>query len=126
MTTRPFLLLVVFLVAGYLICDVLEASSFDDRWTTVRKAEPKGLTLSLDLPKKTFYQGEVIPATLVFKNTSSNFYHMWIGTYDRSGRIPDIAFFGTEEHTRFPKDGGLAISRARRCATGSGAIPWKA
>ncbi|NQU11714.1 hypothetical protein HQ590_13045 [bacterium] len=67
---------------------------FQERWEAVRKAQPPGLTLTLQLPKTNFYQGEVITATLTFANTSTNRFHLWIGTYDRSGRITDIAFHG--------------------------------
>jgi len=46
----------------------------------------------LTLPKDHYYQGEVIKAALAFSNSSTAPYHLWIGTYDRSGRIPDIGF----------------------------------
>ena len=74
------------------------AGDMEERWQTLRTAEPAGLALELTLPRKTFYQGERIPAALTFKNNSTNVYHLWIGTYDRSGRIPDIGFRAEDEH----------------------------
>jgi len=61
-------------------------------WQDIRQAQPAGLQLKLTLPKDHFYQGEVIPAELEFSNSSADLYHLWVGTYDRSGRIPDIGF----------------------------------
>jgi hypothetical protein len=61
-------------------------------WQDVRKLQPEGLQLKMTLPKDHFYQGEIIDATLEFSNTSQAPYHLWVGNYDRSGRITDIAF----------------------------------
>ncbi len=61
-------------------------------WEDLRKAQLAGLQLKLTLPKDHFYQGEVIPAQLDFSNSSTDPYHLWVGNYDRSGRIPDIGF----------------------------------
>ncbi len=61
-------------------------------WQNIRDHQPSGLHLKLTLPKSHFFQGEEIPATLVFSNQSRQGYHTWIGTYDRSGRILDIGF----------------------------------
>ncbi len=61
-------------------------------WPTDRKAQPEGLQLKMTLPKDHFYQGEIINAALEFSNASTTPYHLWVGNYDRSGRIPDIAF----------------------------------
>ena len=54
---------------------------------------PKGLTLTLSLSKETFSQGETIPVTFTFRNSSQVKYYVWTGTYDRSGRIQDVHFF---------------------------------
>jgi hypothetical protein len=50
------------------------------------------LTLTLAVPKRHFFQGEEIDATLTFTNHSPHPYYTWMGGYDRSGRIPDITF----------------------------------
>lgn len=65
-------------------------------WQEVRARQPEGLVLTIDLPKTTFRQGEVVDAMLTFRNTSSTPYHLWVGTGDRSGRIPDIAFYAVD------------------------------
>jgi len=65
-------------------------------WADVRKQQPDGLLLKMTLPKNHFYQGEIINAALEFSKTSANPYHLWIGNYDRSGRIPDIAFYAQD------------------------------
>jgi len=62
-------------------------------WQQVRAAQPEGLSLAIELPKDSYHQGEVIDATLTFSNASSQPYRLWGGNYDRSGRIPDIAFY---------------------------------
>jgi len=54
--------------------------------------QPPGLRLTLTLPKTRYYVGEVISAKLAFSNDSKVPYHLWIGAYDRSGRILDIGF----------------------------------
>ncbi|MGB8356204.1 MAG: hypothetical protein WCD79_20065 [Chthoniobacteraceae bacterium] len=63
-----------------------------DPWQGVRDKQPAGLHLTLTLPKTSYYLGEIISAKLVFSNETKDPYHMWMGTYDRSGRIPDISF----------------------------------
>ncbi len=65
-------------------------------WEKVRAAQPEGLSLAIDLPQTSYQQGEIIDATLTFSNASSQPYHMWVGTGDRSGRIPDIAIYATD------------------------------
>ncbi len=73
-------------------------------WQAVRDQQPKGLGLRLELPKTTFFIGEVIDAKLTFTNESGDPYHMWIGTYDRSGRIRDIAFVATDQGGHLVED----------------------
>jgi hypothetical protein len=65
-------------------------------WHKVRAAQPEGLSLHLEVPKSSYHQGEIIEATLTFRNSSSQPYHLWAGTYDRSGRIPDIVFHAVD------------------------------
>jgi hypothetical protein len=83
-------------VLGFIVAETVSLAQFgvpaEIDWQAVRKAQPEGLQLKMTLPKDHFYQGEIIPASLEFSNASQNPYHLWIGTYDRSGRIPDIAF----------------------------------
>ena len=95
--TSSFWLFTAGLTLSLLAQSALGAVSFNNRWHETRKAQPDRLTLELKLPKSTFYQGEIIPATLLFSSTSTNLYHMWIGNYDRSGRIPDIGFHSESE-----------------------------
>src|SRR2546430_7112477 len=73
-----------------------KVARFTADWAKIRAQQPIGLSLKVILPRTSFYQGEVIPATLVFSNSSSSVYHVWDGNYDRSGRIQDIAFFGVD------------------------------
>jgi hypothetical protein len=75
----------------------LAGESFEGRWKTLRQHQPLGLTLEWKPPQTTFAQGEIISATLRFANASTNRYCVWAGTYDRSGRIPDIAFTAESE-----------------------------
>lgn len=63
-----------------------------DSWQSIRGKQPSGLRLVLTTPKTHYYLGEIIPAKLTFSNESRSPYHLWTGTYDRSGRIPDIVF----------------------------------
>ena len=63
-----------------------------DPWQGVRDKQPAGLHLTLTLPKTSYYLGEIISAKLGFSNDTKDPYHLWMGTYDRSGRIPDISF----------------------------------
>jgi hypothetical protein len=65
-------------------------------WRSIRQSQPEGLQLKLTLPKDHFYQGEMIKASLEFSNLSPTPYHLWTGNYDRSGRIPDIAFYAQD------------------------------
>lgn len=67
-------------------------AEFDETRAHVAAAQPEGLSMELKLPKTRFYQGELIPATLAFKNSSPSPNYTWIGTYDRSGRIRDLGF----------------------------------
>ena len=80
------------LLAATLAAGAATGQDFQAAWQKMRGRQPAGLTLEFKLPKTEFHQGEIIPATLTFKNTSTNRYHLWTGNYDRSGRIPDIAF----------------------------------
>jgi hypothetical protein len=73
------------------------ASPSGDSWKDVRDKQPAGLRLSMTLPKASFKLGEPIPAKLVFFNESSDPYFLWIGTYDRSGRVRDITVRATSE-----------------------------
>jgi hypothetical protein len=59
----------------------------------IHDGQPEGLCLGIEVPKTTYHQGEAIDATLTYTNTSPTPYHLWVGTGDRSGRIPDIAFY---------------------------------
>jgi len=63
-----------------------------DAWQAVRDRQPAGLHLTLTLPKTSYYLGGIISAKLVFSNDTKDPYHMWMESYDRSGRIPDISF----------------------------------
>lgn len=69
-------------------------------WQSVRARQPSGVEMKLSLPETHFFQGEEIPATLLFSNKSAQPYHTWTGTYDRSGRIEDIAFYAQDETGR--------------------------
>ncbi len=62
-------------------------------WEKVRAAQPDGLSLKMEISKNAYHLGQVIDATLTFSNTSLQPYHLWVGTHDRSGRIPDIAVY---------------------------------
>lgn len=59
----------------------------------IHDTQPEGVSLGIEVPKTSYQQGELIEATLTFTNTSPTPYHLWVGTGDRSGRIPDIAFY---------------------------------
>ena len=90
--TRPLFCVAVFVFAmavGY--AQFVSPETVD--WEKVRAAQPEGLSLTMEVPKATFHQGEVIDAKLTFRNGSAQRYHLWIGTSDRSGRIPDIAIY---------------------------------
>ena len=88
----------VWIAVTLLVQTIHGEDAFQIQWPLVRAGQPSGLSLELKLPKTDFYQGEIIPATLVFTNASTNPYHLWIGTYDRSGRITDIGFHAVNEH----------------------------
>jgi hypothetical protein len=80
---------------GVLLAERARGSDvFVGDWSKQRQAQPAVVTLELKLPKTSFTQGELIPATLIFANTSSNSYHLWTGNYNRSGRVQDIGFRG--------------------------------
>jgi len=70
---------------------------FETTWDTLRQEQPYGLSLQLKLPRTNFFQGEMIPATLVFKNLSTNQYHLQTDISDRSGRCCDISFTAASE-----------------------------
>jgi hypothetical protein len=53
---------------------------------------PKGLSLSISVDNNTYRLGEVIAVTLSFSNNSDIEYYAQTSTYDRSGRLPDLAF----------------------------------
>ena len=53
---------------------------------------PGGLSLELSLGGETYYRGQTIRISLTFKNSSEEKYSVSTATYDRSGRIQDIAF----------------------------------
>lgn len=65
-------------------------------WKKVRDVQPEGHSLNLDIPRTNLRMGDIIEATLTFRYASSNPYHLWGGTYDRSGRIRDIAIYATD------------------------------
>jgi len=69
-------------------------------WSEVSKRQPEGLSLNLEVSKASYFRGEVIEATLTFKNASDVPYHLWVGNYDRSGRIPDIAIYAFDSKER--------------------------
>ncbi len=96
----PGLLRSLVLLAEILDAGAATGQDFEATWQQMRGRQPAGLMLESKLPKTEFHQGEIIPATLTFKNTSTNRYHLWTGNYDRSGRIPDIAFRAEGEDRR--------------------------
>ncbi len=96
---------------------VIRAKEVD--WQVIRNAEPPGLGLRVELPKTTFYQGEIIPATLVFTNTGP-LREIWTGTSDRSGRLPDMVFIATDEAGQRVAD-PLEWYRLRTFFSGGGA-----
>lgn len=65
-------------------------------WEKIRAAQPDKLSLIIDVPKTRYHQGEIIDTTLTFRNDSTQPYHLWTGTYDRSGRIPNIAIHASD------------------------------
>lgn len=79
---------------------ILSPSEID--WKKVRAQQPNGLHLSLRVPKISYYQGEIIEATLTFTNTSSTPYKIWTG--GRSVRLPDVAFHATDIGGNFAAD----------------------
>ncbi len=100
----PSLLRSSVLLGAILAAGAATGQDFQAAWQKIRQRQPAGLTLELKHPKTEFHQGEIIPATLTFKNTSTNHFHLWIGNYDRSGRIPDIAFRAEGEDRRAVTD----------------------
>lgn len=87
------------------------AQSFKTTWDTLRHEQPSGLSLELKLPRTNFFQGEMIPATLVFKNLSTNQYHLQTDISDRSGRCSDISFKAASE------SGQLVVDPLKRFQT---------
>jgi hypothetical protein len=76
-------------------------------WKMAQKAEGDAYAILVST-----LSSEVIPANLVFSNDSKAPWHLWNGTYDRSGRIADIAF-KAEEEKGSPVKGGEE-SRGRK------------
>ena len=95
---------------------------FQATWQKMRGRQQAGLTLELKLPKTEFHHGEIIQATLTFNNTSTNRYHLWTGNYDRSGRIPDIAFRAEVEDRRAVTDPLEFLCRARWILRSNGGL----
>jgi len=115
----PKLYQVFLLTAALFIIQATEGQNFQADWQKARDRQPPGLRLELKLPKTEYHQGEIIPATLVFRNSSTNQYHLWIGTYDRSGRIPDIAFRAErQDHVKVADPLGWYL--ASYCGIGGG------
>ena len=92
--------LVFLLISGVCTLPIYAGSSYDEHHTSLLHKNPKGLAFRIEVEKNTYYLGEVIPVTLTFKNSSTVSYEVWTGTYDRSGRINDIAF-----HVDGPENG---------------------
>lgn len=59
--------------------------------------QPEELVLKLSVPKKRFFLGETIPATLTFLNQSGKPYEVFDGKYRPEGRPADIAFLVRDE-----------------------------
>jgi len=93
-TVGWFVVVAALLVIG----PVMAEDAFHSSWMKHRSVQPTGLSLELKLPKATFYQGEVMPAELIFRNVSTNQYFLWTGTYDRSGRVPDISLIAQDKN----------------------------
>ena len=68
----PGLLRSLILLAAILAAGAATGQDFEATWQQMRGRQPAGLTLEFKLPKTEFHQGEIIPATLTFKNTSTN------------------------------------------------------
>jgi len=87
-------------LSGVSVAQVLK----EPDWNKVRTAQPEGVSLELSLDKKQYYQGELIHGALLFSNRSAQTYSLWTGTYDRSGRISDIAFFASDSSGKSVED----------------------
>jgi HEAT repeat protein len=53
---------------------------------------PEGLSLAISMDKDSYRFGETIVVTLTFSNNSGTEYYAETSTYDRSGRLRDLAF----------------------------------
>lgn len=83
-------------IAFYLLVDVAVAVERDFDAIHAERAKSlrhDSLELKIALPKQSFFLGELIPVTFQFEDTqNTGKYQVWMGTYDRSGRIPSVHF----------------------------------
>ncbi len=102
MKSLALLLVFLFLVIASTKADDYPPSPAD--WSAWRKLQPEGLDFKMTLPKDHFYQGEIIEATLYWRNNSKEPFHIWAGKYDRSGRITDLGFLAKDSIGNFMPD----------------------
>lgn len=93
----------------------LSAETFERQHARLIKENPEGLSLKISVDKHTYRLGEIIPITLTFSNDSDVEYYSETRTYDRSGRLWDIAF-----HVDGPPDGHSDPLETYRLGLGGG------
>jgi hypothetical protein len=92
-------------------------------WQSIHEHQPKYLTLKLSFPQDHFYQGEIIPATLTFTNTSMEPMAVATQIGDRCGRIWDIQFAAYDDKgTLLPDPMAWFISGPQGGAAGGAAL----
>jgi hypothetical protein len=68
------------------------AATFDDQHAKLINKNPAGFSVAISMDKDSYRLGEAIAVTLTFSNDSGTEYYAETSTYDRSGRLPDLAF----------------------------------
>ena len=81
----------------FIVCGMAVGAE-DDPWAEFSKRAAKepplpGLTLYISAPRNIYFTGEPIPIALAYEMDGPNKVDVWIGTYDRSGRISDLYWF---------------------------------
>ena len=81
----------------------------DDPWAefakeTARFPAPPGLTLHISTPRNVYFTGEPIPITLTYEMAGPGKAEIWMGEYDRGGRISDLSWYVVGPDGRYAPD----------------------
>lgn len=117
---KVHLAILLALAVSLALAPTRETRAFHQAHARVKAVQPEGLSMELKLPKARFYRGEVIPATLLFKNTSANPYFAWRGA-DGRFHNGDVAFHAIDRKGRAVADPFKLYNE--RCGHSGGSFP---